>query len=72
MYQQRLQCYECDECHALIPKSQPVRFHDGRHYCSPECQCAYLDRIDERRAQNLNRHEEWEDVSHCVGDACTD
>ena len=47
MFQYRLQQYSCDECQELIPKSQPVCFADGRHFCTPECYREYLDQKEE-------------------------
>lgn len=50
-FQPRLQQYECDLalCRKLIPKSQPVIFADGKHFCSPECYRKYLDKVEEDR-----------------------
>ena len=50
-YQPRLQRYECDyeNCRLLIPKSQPVVFHNGKHFCSTDCYHNYLDDCDERK-----------------------
>lgn len=57
MFQRRYQQYECDECHKLIPKSHPVRFHNGKHFCRQECWRAYLDKEEEdRRWQEAADH----------------
>jgi hypothetical protein len=53
MFQQCKQQFECDHCRRLIPKSTPVRFHQGPHgplhFCTPECMYDYLDKLDEDR-----------------------
>lgn len=33
MFHERLQQYECDYCHRLIERSEPVRFDDGKVFC---------------------------------------
>lgn len=47
MWQKYHNAYSCDNCLKIIPKSQPVRFADGRHFCKPECYRAYLDQKEE-------------------------
>ena len=53
MFQDRMQQFECDKCHSIIPKSKPVRFArvEGKdcHFCSSECYVEYRDAAEEDR-----------------------
>ena len=59
MFQHFIQKYECDECKTLIPKSQPVIFHKGKHFCSPKCLLDWQDSQEDNR----RREEELQGIA---------
>ena len=56
MYHERKRQFECDHCGRMIPRSEPVRFYDDRHFCVPNergnCQLEW--------EQEQVVHMEWE------------
>ena len=60
-FQERIGKYECDllECRRLVPKSQPVIFHKGKHFCSPKCLLDWQDSQEDNR----RREEELQGIA---------
>jgi hypothetical protein len=67
--------YTCHYCKEPIARNAQARVvYEGSqtlfYHVNPDCRAKH--EREREHQKNLNRHEEWEDVSYCVSDICTD
>lgn len=68
MFHEKKAQYECDKCSRMIPRSEPVGFRDGMHFCKHTgCLSEYLvdqvHKISERMKNPFSEMEVIDEIS---------